>query len=138
MTFFRVQWWSSRFQRQFLDIKSNFDLPGTSYFLYLRLRSAMKAYGVPWDQQIPEHPMEKWVRPMQNSRGTVTVIYNAILLHHSGHLAVERAWERELITLGPAPLWEKILENLSSASKNLAHQLIHFKLIHRAYTTPSK
>lgn len=30
----------------FLDIKSAFSLSGTSYFLYLRLRSVMKAYGV--------------------------------------------------------------------------------------------
>ena len=104
--------------RTFLGIKTDFDLPGTSYFLYLRLRSTMKAYSVPWDQPIPEHPMENW--------------------HNSRSLAIERVWERDLNTLSPEPLWENIWENLSSSSEKLSHQLIHFKLIHRAYANPLK
>lgn len=47
-------------------------------------------------------------------------------------------WERDLCTSGTEPSWEDVWENLNSASKNLAHQLIHFKLIHRAYATPLK
>ena len=34
--------------RAFDDLRTSFDLPGTSLFLYLQLRSSMRAYGVPW------------------------------------------------------------------------------------------
>ncbi len=34
--------------------------------------------------------------------------------------------------------WERVWSNLSLTSKNLAHRLIHFKVIHRAYITPYK
>ncbi len=33
---------------------------------------------------------------------------------------------------------ERVWSNLSLTSKNLAHRLIHFKVIHRAYITPYK
>ncbi|KAL2081000.1 hypothetical protein ACEWY4_022853 [Coilia grayii] len=124
--------------RTFLDIKSVFSLPGTSYFLYLRLRSAMKAYGVPWDQPLPDHPMERWISPMQCSSGTVSKMYNALIAHKSKTLPIEKIWERELSSCGIEIEWENIWENICDSSKNLAHQLIHYKLIHRVYATPLK
>lgn len=42
--------------RTFSDLKETYNLPGTSLFLYLQLRSAMQAYGVSWSQP-PIHPV---------------------------------------------------------------------------------
>lgn len=39
--------------RTFQDIKDDYSLPGSSYYLHLQLRSAMKAYGVPWNLPLP-------------------------------------------------------------------------------------
>ncbi|XDV17743.1 hypothetical protein PO909_023562, partial [Leuciscus waleckii] len=43
--------------RSFQDLKECYNLPGHSYFLYLRLRSAMRAYGVPWNCNLDSHPL---------------------------------------------------------------------------------
>lgn len=45
--------------RAFNDLKAEYDLPGTSFFFYLQLRSAMKAYGVPWRVPLLTHPLHK-------------------------------------------------------------------------------
>ena len=36
--------------RSFQVLKSHFNLPGTSFFFYLQLRSALRAYRVPWGE----------------------------------------------------------------------------------------
>ena len=43
--------------RTFQDLKSHFNLPGTSFFFYLQLRSALRAYGVPWGENLEPHPI---------------------------------------------------------------------------------
>jgi len=41
----------------FADIKDAFDLPGSTFFFYLQLRSALRAHGVPWQCPLPTHPL---------------------------------------------------------------------------------
>src|SRR4029434_6740651 len=43
----------------FSDIKNAFNLPGSLFFFYLQLRSALKVYGVPWQNRLPTHPIRK-------------------------------------------------------------------------------
>ncbi len=45
---------------------------------------------------------------------------------------------RELSDLNLSVDWERVWSNLTLTSKNLAHRLIHFKVIQRAYITPYK
>ena len=98
----------------------------------------MKAYGVPWDKPLSEHPMEKWICTGQGCRGLVTRVYNSLIDRVANTLAVEKVWERDLHGISLEPDWESIWSNMNITSKNLAHQLIHFKMIHRAYATPIK
>ncbi len=51
---------------------------------------------------------------------------------------IKTIWNRELSDLNLSVDWERVWSNLSLTSKNLAHRLIHFKVIHRAYITPYK
>ena len=51
-------------------------------------------------------------------------------------LPVENLWSRELEGLNCHPNWGTIWSNLTRTSNNLSHQLIHYKVIHRAYATP--
>ncbi len=39
----------------FQKLGGSYSLPGTSWFLYLQLRSAIRANGVPWDSPLPSH-----------------------------------------------------------------------------------
>lgn len=122
--------------RSFQNLKVTFNLPGSSYFVYLQLRSALKAYGVPWDRPPISHSLLRWVQPSNNLRGRVSLVYNALLHKSAGQLAIEKIWDRELSTHNQELDWDEIWMNLSQSSKNLAHQLIHYKTIHRAYATP--
>lgn len=75
----------------------------TSYFLYLRLRSAMKTYG-----PLPEHTTEEWIGPGRDSQGTVTHIYNSQLDCSIKTLAVEKVWDRKLHSIGLEQDWETV------------------------------
>lgn len=81
--------------RSFQDLKEGYNLPGHSYFLYLRLRSAMRAYGVPWNCNLDNHPLRDCVNFSQ-SRGSISCIYNKLLNYDSVALPIITIWEKEL------------------------------------------
>ncbi len=66
------------------------------------------------------------------------LIYNKIIDCITKPLSFKTIWNRELSDLNLSVDWERVWSNLSLTSKNLAHRLIHFKVIHRAYITPYK
>ncbi len=47
----------------FQTLRTKFCLPASAYFVFLQLRSALKAYGVPWSSSISSHPMRDWIAP---------------------------------------------------------------------------
>lgn len=120
--------------RTFQDLQHSYSLPGTSYFMYLRLRSALRAYGVPWGENLTPHPLLKWL--LSFFYRSVSPIYGELLAHTCKPPPVTLIWDRELSKYGSTPNWTWIWEGIPTVSKNPAHQLILFKLIHRAYTTP--
>ncbi len=121
----------------FQALRAKFCLPASAYFVFLQLRSALKAYGVPWSSSISSHPMRDWIAPSAG-RPSVSLIYNKIIDCITKPLSIKTIWNRELSDLNLSVDWERVWSNLSLTSKNLAHRLIHFKVIHRAYITPYK
>ncbi len=121
----------------FQTLRTKFCLPASAYFVFLQLRSALKAYGVPWASSISSHPMRDWIAPSAG-RPSVSLIYNKIIDCITKPLSIKTIWNRELSDLNLSVDWERVWSNLSLTSKNLAHRLIHFKVIHRAYITPYK
>ncbi len=121
----------------FQTLRTKFCLPASAYFVFLQLRSALKAYGVPWSSPISSHPMRDWIAP---SAGwpSVSLIYNKIIDCIKKPLSIKTIWNRKLSDLNLSVDWERVWSNLSLTSKNLAHHLSHFKVIHRAYITPYK
>ncbi len=93
----------------------------------------MHAYGVPWNCNLDIHPLMDCVNFSQ-TRAAVSFIYNKLLSHGSAALPITTIWEKELAPYKPN--WDWIWESIPAVSKNPAHQLIHFKLIHKAYATP--
>ncbi len=76
-------------------LKDEFSLPGFFFFLYLRLRSALKAYGVPWLIKISPHPMVHWIDSSMASRGIVNIIYKSLVVRQYSNIPTEGFWERE-------------------------------------------
>ncbi len=68
----------------------------------------------------------------------VNKVHNKIIDCITKPLSIKTIWNRELSDLNLSVDWERVWSNLSLTSKNLAHRLIHFKVIHRAYITPYK
>ncbi len=121
----------------FQTLRTKFCLPASAYFVFLQLRSALKVYGVPWASSISSHPMRDWIAPSAGPP-SVSLIYNKIIDCITKPLSIKTIWNRELSDLNLSVDWERVWSNLSLTSKNLAHRLIHFKVIHRAYITPYK
>ncbi len=81
--------------------------------------------------------MRDWIAPSAG-RPSVSLIYHKIIDCITKPLSIKTIWNRELSDLNLSVDWERVWSNLSLTSKNLAHRLIHFKVIHRAYITPYK
>ncbi len=81
--------------------------------------------------------MRDWIAPSAG-RPSVSLIYNKIIDCITKPISIKTIWNRELSDLNLSVGWERVWSNLSLTSKNLAHRLIHFKVIHRAYITPYK
>ncbi len=120
--------------KSFRDLSAEFSLPGFSFFLYLRLRSALKAYGVPWATNVLTHPLWEWLNIDTPSSGLVSKIYNSILVLQYTYIPAIYSWERDGLVQTD---WDVVWARCFTASKNLAHQMIHYKCINRAYFTPS-
>ncbi len=59
--------------------------------MYLRIRSALRAYGVPWNSQLPVHPLHKLILP-----SSASVIYLFLLEHSYKPLSITTVWAKDL------------------------------------------
>lgn len=76
--------------------KQNVTYLARLFFFYLQLRSAMKAYGVPWGTTLQTHPLHKLFASQSQTQGMVSKLYNFI----SVKLPVEGIWEMDIPTVG--------------------------------------
>lgn len=77
------------------ELRTKFCLPASSYFVFFQLRSALKAYGVPWAFPISSHPMWDWIAP-SSGRPSVSLIYSKLNDHIAKPLSIKSIWNREL------------------------------------------
>ncbi len=82
--------------KSFQNLKTRYNLPGTSFFMYLRIRSALRAYGVPWNSQLPVHPLHKLILPSEESPSSASVIYLFLLEHSYKPLSITTVWAKDL------------------------------------------
>ncbi len=100
----------------FQTLRTKFCLPASAYFVFLQLRSALKAYGVPWSSSISSHPIRDWIAPSAG-RPSVSLIYNKIIDCITKPLSIKTIWNRELSDLNLSVDWERVWSNLSLTSK---------------------
>jgi len=77
--------------------------------------------------------MINWIDSSMDSRGIVSIIYKSLVVRQYSNILTEGFWERELNTVID---WDTVWRNCFVTSKYPAHQMIHYKLIYKAYATP--
>ena len=89
----------------FQELRTKFCLPASSYFVFFQLRSALKAYGVPWASPISSHPIWDWIAP-SSGQPTVSLIYSKLNDHTAKPLSIRHIWNRELTDFDLFMVWE--------------------------------
>ncbi len=128
---------SSNCMLSFQELCERYGTEPSSLFLYLRLRSAMKAYGVPWGESLPMHPIIAWF-DLSTSSHFPSWMYRKALEATTKRLAIQRTWERDCQQEDGVTDWERVWQNIFTSSKNPNHQMIHYNFCHRTYWTPLK
>ena len=64
--------------RSFEELKQMYNIPGTYFFFYLQLRTAMRTYGVPWNQPLIAHPLLRILNGINVKTGFVSGLYNKL------------------------------------------------------------
>lgn len=95
--------------------------------MYLRIRPALCSYGVPWNAELPVHPLQKVILPTDVSVISASIIYSFLLKQSYKPLSI--------ITICSKDSSDDLqtCETITS-SKNSNHQ----KLLHRFYLSPLK
>lgn len=124
--------------RSFEDICIIFDIPRSSFFFYLQLRSSLKDSGVPLFNPLTPHPIFQFFHAAGGTRGLVSRLYTFFLQHSYRPLILDSLWRKDISDLNPTLEWDKIWANVGLASRNPDHQQIHYNYIHRTYLTPRK
>ncbi len=71
-------------------------MPGISFFMDLHIRSALRAYGVPWNSQLLVHPLHKLILPSEESPSSASVIYLFLLELSYKALSITTVWAKDL------------------------------------------
>ena len=124
--------------RSFEDLRINYGLPRTSFFLYLQLRAVIRAHDVPWRNPLPVHPLYEYITKIPKSEGFVSYMYKKLRESTCPPMGVSRVWNVDLKNWQRPANWKRIWENISLSSRNYNHQMLNYKFIHRFYLTPRK
>lgn len=111
--------------------------PKKLLFFYLRLRSALKAYKVPWGTDLICHPVVDWIVEA-DPKGKASYIYTHLMTYSTVFFPGSKLWEKDLEQRGGTINWDMVWKSIPGVSKNPNHQFIHFKICHRVYMTPRK
>ena len=122
----------------FADVKDAFDLPGSTFFFYLQLRSALRAHGVPFQYPLPTHPLRDLFTKQNGTKGMVSKLYHFLQVTDLVSLPVERVWRRDGPDRAQDFDWDAMWSSIHEASHNPDHQQIHFNFLHRTNLTPVK
>ena len=118
----------------FQELISQYNIDKHSLFFYFRIRSACRAYMVPWGSELKQHLILSWLQ--HSPKQIVSYLYDRFNSQKYTPTPGMKAWDRDITDLGQELDWETIWDNVSGASKNPNHRYMHLKFCHRAYVTP--
>ena len=88
----------------FQELISQYNIDEHSLFFYFRIRSAGRAYRVPWGSELKEHPILSW--PQQSPKQIVSYLYDRLNSQKYTPTPGMRAWDRDITDLGQELDWE--------------------------------
>ncbi len=117
----------------FDNLRRAYNLPGFSFFLYLRFRSLMRVYGIPWITQLSHHALHSILDKGCQTKSMVSALYSLFTQSSYKPLQVQQMWIRDLglPTDGNTIPWEKVCGTVLETSKNPNHQQFHVNFIHK-------
>ena len=124
--------------KSFEDLKTEFNLPGSSFFFYLQLRLAMRTYGVPWNQPFKRHPMAEMLLLTPKGAGPVSYIYQKLQQRSQTYMGIVDVWNIDLKPYNVTINWQRVWKNIPDTSRNYTNQVLNYKMIHRFYLSPRK
>lgn len=124
--------------RSFQELSVQFNLPKTTFYFYLQLRSTLKAHGVPWQAALSDHPLYRTICSHRGTRGLVSTIYSHILQKSYCPLGLDTVWRADIPDLDLEFDWNAVWANILLSSRNPDHQQIHLNVVHRTYLTPRR
>lgn len=121
--------------RSFQDIREQFDLPASTFFRYLQLKSALWSHRTSLNCVLKPHPVLEVVyhssQPCSASK-----IYTFLIKASYKQLGLSAVWSKDLVLEDQDFFENSAWEIISLSSKNPNHQIIHWKFLHRFYLTP--
>uniref|UniRef100_A0A3B1ICK8 Reverse transcriptase domain-containing protein n=1 Tax=Astyanax mexicanus TaxID=7994 RepID=A0A3B1ICK8_ASTMX len=123
--------------RSFQDISEQFNLPRSTFFRYLQLKSALWPHRTSLNCVLKPHPMLEVIYPSSQSC-SASNIYTFLIRASYKQLALAAIWAKDLDLEDPEFFENSAWEVISLSSKNPDHQIIHWKFLHRFYLTPKR
>lgn len=124
--------------RTFQDLRSKYNIPASTFYFYLRIRSALKALGVPFNTKLPVHSIRNVIYFNDFIPSSASSIYSFLMKNLYKPLGVIAVWSKDLGCELEDTFSDHTWETITMSSKNPNHQMIHWKLAHRVYLTPLK
>lgn len=124
--------------RTFQDLTSIYNIPASTFYFYLRIRSAINALGIPLNTKLPVHPVRNVIYFNDFIPSSASAIYSFIMKKLYKPLGVVAVWSKDLEQELDDTFADWTWEIINMSSRNPNHQMIHWKLAHRVYLTPLK
>jgi len=123
--------------KSFQDFSETFKLSSNSFFLYLQLRSALRAAGILIDRKPTNHPiMELFKKISGLTKGHVSAIYNSLLEHMQTPLVITNVWNKDCSE--SSIVWPRVWRNATHSSQNLNNKLTNLNFLYRIYLTQKR
>lgn len=84
--------------RSFEDLRKKYNLPSTSFFFYLQLRSIIKVNEVSWENELPKHPLLNHIITKPKCKGFVSYMYKKLQEVTCPSVGVTKVWNVDLKT----------------------------------------
>lgn len=121
----------------FEELCTKYNLPRTTFYFYLQLRSMLRDLGAPLRSPLSEFPLVK-ILTSSSFKKFVSRTYKILLSSSLQPLGLNSVWRADF---GHIPIdldWDGVWENVGLSSRSPDHQQIHYNYIHRLYLTPKK
>lgn len=123
--------------KSFTHLRSEFNIPKQDFYKYLQIRHLISTLNGEGRLLLGLTSLDEIMTKSTSLKGKISVIYNALLDHHSSSLtSLKNIWQKDLGCDFTEDQWDIICRNVftSLSCNKIIEQ--NYKFIHRMYLTP--